>query len=566
MFGAHVTSSPESDDTSGTSGSTNRRWAVIGLALAVIVGAGWFAAQVLGGEDSSAATADCAPASTTTVSLVVAPAMSDLVDEAVASLEDNGQCVELDVSTATVAEVAAAEDEVDEGEENVLPDLWVPDSVGWQTVLTEADLQGKIIEPALATSPVGLAGGSQNEAPVTWLAALSSPRLVKTDPMASGAFAQTLLAPLAEAAARGGDVAAAQSALAPVAQKFGAKVAAGRNKPVTIDIIPSGSKRLIPVTERDYLIAQRGNNALTWTTPVTGAAVLNYPLVQPDAGEGGIAVGSGSLDVAGRTGEKIAAWFTSEEGLAAIAGDKLRAADGAPLPDGEGVSADQQLPAAERAQVDSTMKSWGILTVPSSVLAVIDASASMDTVEGASTRMGLAVGAALTALDAFPEHARIGLWSYSIDLGGPGQDWRELAPLRRLDAPTGDGQTQTELLREQANVAPSLVGGGAGTYDTLLAAYKVATREYNPAYYNSLVIMTDGVNDDPDSITLDQLLEELGQLHDPNRPVRIIPVGIGTQADMASLEQIADATGGQAYEARDPQDILMVLAQGLLTR
>ena len=35
---------------------------------------------------------------------------------------------------------------------------------------------------------------------------------------------------------------------------------------------------------------------------------------------------------------------------------------------------------------------------------------------------------------------------------------------------------------------------------------------------------------------------------------------------MVSLERIADATGGQAYEARDPQDILMVLAQGLLTR
>ncbi len=115
-------------------------------------------------------------------------------------------------------------------------------------------------------------------------------------------------------------------------------------------------------------------------------------------------------------------------------------------------------------------------------------------------------------------------------------------------------------------MAPSLIGGGAGTYDTLLAAYKVATQEYNPAYYNSLVIMTDGVNEDPGSITLDQLLEELASSTTPTARCRIIPVGISTQSDMASLEQIADATGGQAYEARDPQDILTVLAQGLLTR
>ena len=48
--------------------------------------------------------------------------------------------------------------------------------------------------------------------------------------------------------------------------------------------------------------------------------------------------------------------------------------------------------------------------------------------------------------------------------------------------------------------------------------------------------------------------------------MRIIPVGIGADADMASLDQIAEATGGQAFEARDPQDILKVLASGLLSR
>lgn len=565
MFGAHAITPPEPDETPTHPESDRPRWVIIGVVLALVVAVGWFAVSLFGDDDSEAA-AICTSAATTTVTVVVAPAMADLVDEAVADMEDNGQCVELEVSSATVAEVAATQEEVDEGEEDVIPDLWVPDSPGWQTVLAGADLTGKVLVPSLATSPVGLAGGAPGPRPATWLEALTSPRLVKTDPLSSGAFAQTLLAPLAEAAERGGDVAAAQSALVPVAQKFGAKLAAGQERPVTLDTIPAGSSRLIPATERDFLIARRGNDSLTWSTPDTGAAVLNFPLVQPDAGEGGIAVNSGSLDVAGRTGEQLAAWFTTEEGLAAIADDKLRAPDGAPLPDGESVEATKQLPAAQRNQVDSTMKSWSILTVPSSVLAVFDASSSMDTVEGSLSRIELAADAADTALGAFPDHARIGMWSYSINQGGAGQDWRELAPLRRLDAPNGDGGTQHDLLREKAALLPSLTGGGAGTYDTMLEAYKVANREYNPAYYNSLVLLTDGANDDPGSITLEELLEEVEKLHNPDRPVRIIPVGIGTNADMASLSAMAKATGGQAYEARDPRDILTVLAGGLLSR
>lgn len=561
MFGNHNIV-PEPDETLSAPESSPR-WGLIGLALTLLVATGWFGAQVIGNDDSTAATGRCI--SSEPLLVIVAPAMADLVDEAVRSLDADGQCVELEVRTATVAEVSAAQDEVDEGEEHVLPDLWVPDSPAWQSVLSGAGLTGKVLDPALATTPVGLASGSSQTSLPTWLDALSSPQLVKQDPLARGAFALTLLAPLVEARSDR-DVGAAQSALVPVAQRFGAKLAAGQPRPVTIDNILATSRRLIAVTERDFLIAQRGNAALTWMTPDTGAAVLNFPLVQPGAEVGGLSAGSGGLDVAGRVGAKIAAWFTSEEGSAAIADDLLRGPDGAPLPDGESVSVSRQLPAANRAQVDSTMKSWGTLTVPSSLLAVIDASASMDTVEGASTRMGLAVGAALTALDVFPSHARIGMWAFSTDQGGPGRDWRELAPLRRLDAPTGDGLTQTDLLLEQADVLPGLTGGGRGTYDTMLAAYKVTTREYNPAYSNALVLMTDGANDDPGSISLARLVSELKQLHDPDRPVRIIAVGLSADADMASLRRMADATGGHAYEARDPQDILVVLASALMTR
>ncbi|WP_310530129.1 hypothetical protein, partial [Nocardioides sp.] len=335
MFGAHAITTPEPDHTSVDPSPRSGRWAVTGLVL-VLVAAGWFGLQMFGGDESSLASAGCTSATTTTVSMIVAPALADLVDEAVNSLADNGQCIELDVTTATVADVAAAQDEVGEGEEDTLPDLWVPDSPAWQSVLNEADHTGRTLVPALASTPVALASGVSEQAPATWLEVLSSPRLVVSDPLASGASALTMLAPFSEAAEGIGSVSVAQNAIVPVAQAFGAEVAAGQVvNDLTIDTITAGDDHLIPVTEHDLLIARRGNDALRWVVPATGAAVLNFPLVQPQAPSGGISVGSGSLDVAGRTGDRIAAWFTSEEGLAALAGDQLRGADGAPIADAE---------------------------------------------------------------------------------------------------------------------------------------------------------------------------------------------------------------------------------------
>ena len=565
MFGFHATSTPEATDVeSAAPGSRNTRLAVIGVVLALVVGCGWFVVSLLGDDESSAAA--CAAADMTTVTLAVAPAMADLVDQAVDAMGESSQCIELEVTTMSVAEVSAAQDEVDEGDEDVLPDLWVPDSPAWQTVLADAGLTGKAIVPALASTPVGLASGSSIRVPRTWLEALSSPRLVKNDPKENGASALAMVAPFSEAAEGIGDITTAERSIVPVAQRFGAKVAAGRLRPITIDTIPGGSKRLIPVTERDFLIARRGNEALTWGEPDTGVAVLTFPLVQPDAGGGGIGVGSGSIDVAGRVGERLAEWFTTDEGLAAIAGEQLRAPDGGPLPDDEGVTTSRQLPSAETNQVKATMASWFNLTVPESILTVFEASDAMNASVGGSTRLDLGMGGALAGLGALPDHARVGFWVFSTDQGGDGQDWRELAPLRRLDAPIGNGEIHRDLLVRQVDLVPGLARGGTGLYDTVLAAYRLAAREYNPAYSNTVSVLTGGVNDDPGSMTLTQLLSELEQLRDPARPVRIVPVGIGAGADMSALGQIAEATGGQAFEADSPESMITVLASGLLSR
>ncbi|MFC6341888.1 VWA domain-containing protein, partial [Nocardioides hankookensis] len=241
----------------------------------------------------------------------------------------------------------------------------------------------------------------------------------------------------------------------------------------------------------------------------------------------------------------------------------FRPPEGTPVDDGVGQVPSLPLPVPFAAAADLHL--WQVMSQPSSVLAVFDASGSMDFMAGDQSRMQLAVGVAKTALDVFPDRARIGLWVFSIDQGGPGQDWRELEPMRRLDAVV-DGVTQRDQLDGRAEEMLTLTNGGTGLYDTTLAAYQQALRDYDPTYSNSVILMTDGANDDPGSISLDRLVHELEKAHSPKRPVRIIGIGISDDADYAALKRIAKATGGEAYSADTPEDILGVFAQAIASR
>src|SRR3546814_5927847 len=102
--------------------------------------------------------------------------------------------------------------------------------------------------------------------------------------------------------------------------------------------------------------------------------------------------------------------------------------------------------------------------------------------------------------------------------------------------------------------------------DTTLAAFRSAQKDYDPDYFNAVVLLSDGANDDPGSMRQADLLKALRDEADPERPVRIIAIGISEDADMKSLEKIAEATNGGAYEARDPRDILEVISKALLAR
>ena len=68
--------------------------------------------------------------------------------------------------------------------------------------------------------------------------------------------------------------------------------------------------------------------------------------------------------------------------------------------------------------------------------------------------------------------------------------------MRRLDAGS-TVRSQRDLLDGKADEMLALTNGGTGLYDSTLAAYRQALQDYDPAYSNTVILMTDGANDDP---------------------------------------------------------------------
>jgi Ca-activated chloride channel family protein len=80
------------------------------------------------------------------------------------------------------------------------------------------------------------------------------------------------------------------------------------------------------------------------------------------------------------------------------------------------------------------------------------------------------------------------------------------------------------------------------------------------------VIITDGRNQDDNGPTLDQLINNLNKIADPNRPVQVIFIGIGTEVSEADLTRITGATGGEVFVAADPGQIGDIFLRALALR
>jgi hypothetical protein len=503
------------------------------------------------GWQVSRAESDCSDATLTLA------AAHEIAPTIAAALADNGSeistpqgCAQVEVVWMDPADAVKA---ISSGQQ--APDLWVPDTSAWLSRLP-ADLQGRQTWQ-LAKTPVVLAGPSGAPRPATWLNALSAPGATLLDPRSSGASVGALAALQAEATygkTTGTDLSRwlvdkAQSAPDYSLDDNDMLTNAANGGDEASGWFPTTEQRVIDRAD------EGGLGPLEALAPKSGSILLDYPLVAVSGDDNALATAGA---------EELAQQMASPAVQDRLAAAGFRPASGQPTDAQASVGRITEIGVVQPLAVGNMLHTWVTLSTDSRMLVVLDVSGSMAEYAGASTRVDLAREAMLAALNTMPSRWHVGLWAFSVGLGDK-HDYRDLVPVRQLDA-SADGGTHRDALADEVEGLPILVGGGTALYDTALAAYDEALRGYDPGRLNTVVLMTDGRNEDPNGVRLPKLLDEIERRQDPNRPVQMITIGMGPQADVSALQQIADLTGGQSYVAGDPRDIEEIFNDALLER
>jgi Mg-chelatase subunit ChlD len=291
--------------------------------------------------------------------------------------------------------------------------------------------------------------------------------------------------------------------------------------------------------------------------PRSGTTMMDYPLTAVATG----ADTTAAIEAAGALAEHL----RSEQGVQQLADGGFRPVSGRRSADEAVAVSPARVVQPEPAAVGRLLRTWVTLASHARLLAVLDVSGSMQDRAGTGTRIELARDAVLAAMRSIPDDWQLGLWAFSQGLGPGASDHRVLAPMRALGALSGRTTHRSTLVREVRGL-PAIVGGGTGLYDTTLTAYRAAVSGYRPGRLNSVVVLTDGRNDDLGGHTLSGLLEALDRAKDPQRPVQVITVGMGPDVDRQALGRIASATGGASYVARDADAVTGILDDALLER
>lgn len=224
---------------------------------------------------------------------------------------------------------------------------------------------------------------------------------------------------------------------------------------------------------------------------------------------------------------------------------------------------DSEFSAVDDTTLQRSLDQWAHLAKPFHSLVAIDVSGSMgyQALPNGATRMNLTAGAAVAAVEMFPDHDALGLWVFSRHLDGA-KDYLEIAPVEELGA-EDNGVTHREALLANQSALQYMQGSYTGLYDTTLAAFRQALEDDAPDSLKTVIVLTDGEDIDEGSIGLENLLKALEEEQDPENPVRIITVGISSDANEDVLKQISEATGGSAHIAERPEDIQDVFIEAL---
>jgi Ca-activated chloride channel family protein len=314
---------------------------------------------------------------------------------------------------------------------------------------------------------------------------------------------------------------------------------------------PAAVAPIAPVTERAVLVHDRahpgaGATQLTAVYPNDVALSADYPYIPLKRPT--LTGAKASL------AQSFSDYLRSPQGQSTLKHQGFRtspAADAVDFPTSDGVQ-----PAEPARDVDepnplvagTELVSFTKLQRLGVTLNVFDVSGSMgDQVPGTGeTKLQLAAKAAVATDNFFSDNTIIGWWEFSTNLDGS-LPYKTLVPLGPFAGRRELAAKALEAMEPEANT---------GLYATAIAAYAEVTKNYHPGYLNDVVLLTDGANDDPGNpLTLAQTVAKLKAAYDPAKPVGIITVAFGADADTKALQQLADATHGKSFSAKKLTDL-----------
>lgn len=526
------------------------------VVLAVLAWSAYsFFVRQLGGEQC---------ASPVTVEIAAAPeiaaALNDIATAAPREAED-GTCWLARVSSAEPQQTAAALARPEADDAEAKPDVWVPDSTFW---LRQARSGGAFDVPeegvSIASSPVVLATVEPAARKLGWPQKLDWHTVLSTEK--SKTPIRTGIADPGHSPVGLSGLIAIDRATAKTDNPGPNRVAALRQVSKNVSAVASDLFGKLPVDDDPTTLATS-----MAAFPASEQSLLSYnsrqlivPLVPVYAEEPGP-----SLDypyaVMPETSKQVR--DAAEDFLATALSNGFRkpfTSRGFRTPDGDigpgfpnsqGVEQRRVEPVVlpDAASVEQLLTVWTGVNRSGRILSVIDVSGSMsEPVPGTElTRMEITRLAVMQGIPLFKDTTEFGMWIFSTNLDG-GRDYRELVPIGPLFA------NKNKAL-EAASGFRAVKGGGTGLYDTTLAAYKHATKRWDPARINVVLLLTDGQNEDGDGISRQALLSQLRKLADPRKPVAIINIGIGPEVSRSELKSISDVTGGHTFVTRDPTKI-----------
>lgn len=479
----------------------------------------------------------------------IAPALTEFVEKALPETTGEARCVSPEIRAV---EPAAVVDDLATAEGVDGPDVWIPDSTLWlQRAGAKTDAaprQGT----SIATSPVVLAATEQTaeeagwpERNPTWAELLGGSGVAGTPDPAGDTSAVFGLLGIEGLAWETTEKTRAMQALTKRTFAEGEDpfehLPGGGGADPAVAAFPAAEQAVLQHngktkakagSEASVVAAYPAEKAATW---------LDYPLVVLD----GIASERHDAGLAllkalqGTAAVKILAnhGFRDLDGKLAGPGaaDKRARSD---------VGAPPTTPSAKAT--NAALQRWATLSAAARMVVALDVSGSMEkAVPGTdATRMQIAVTTVADALRLLRPNTHLAFWEFSTERDGK-LPYKQLAPWQ-------------PMLRHVADGLPDKLGkmitgpeGATGLFDTTLAAVKEVQRGWDPAQLNLVLIVTDGKNEYPAGLTKGQAIKQLRKVVDPERPTRVIFVGLGTEVDNKELNDIAEATGGQVHLSPD---------------